>query len=78
MANKLNGQEVLNLSFQDLAFENQFNGVWAYSSLIHVPMDEMHDAIFKLSRSMRVDGILYTSFKNGTGEHGRKGTDVIL
>ena len=73
LATKLTGQEVLNLSFQDLAFENQFNGVWACSSLIHVPMHEMHDAIFKLSRAMKVDGVLYTSFKYGTGEHDRNG-----
>ncbi len=77
LATKLTGQEVLNLSFQDLVFENQFNGVWACSSLIHVPMDEMHDAILKLSRSMKMDGILYASFKHGTGEHDRKGKHFV-
>ena len=73
LATKLTGQEVLNLSFQDLEFEDQFNGIWACSSLMHVPLNELHDAIFKLSRSMKVDGILYTSFKYGNGEHDRNG-----
>ncbi len=38
----------------DHPFEDQFNGIWACSSLMHVPLDEMHDALFKLSRSMKV------------------------
>jgi len=73
MATKLTGQEILNLSFQDLRFENQFNGVWACSSLLHLPMDEMHDAIYRLSRSMKTDGVLYASFKYGKGEYNRNG-----
>jgi SAM-dependent methyltransferase len=77
LATKLTGQEVLNLSFRDLAFEDQFNGIWACSSLMHVPMDEMYDALFKLSRSMKVDGVLYASFKYGTGEHDRNGRHFV-
>jgi len=73
LATKLTGQEVLNLSFQDLAFEDQFNGIWACSSLMHVPLDEMHDALFKLSRAIKVDGVMYASFIYGTGEHNRHG-----
>ena len=73
MATKLTGQEVLLLSFQELQFESQFNGVWACSSLLHVPLDEMNDVLFRLSKAMKVDGVLYTSFKYGTGEHDRNG-----
>jgi len=77
LATKLTGQEVLNLSFQDLAFEDQFNGIWACASLLHVPMDEMHDAVFNLSRAMKVDGVLYASFMYGTGEHDRDGRHFV-
>jgi SAM-dependent methyltransferase len=73
LATKLTGQEVLQLSFQELEFENQFDGIWACSSLLHVPLQEMHDVLFRLSRSMKVNGILYTSFKYGSGEHDRNG-----
>jgi len=73
LAKKLTGQEVHQLSFQDLEFDNQFNGVWACSSLVHVPMDEMNDVLSRLSRSMKVDGALYASFMYGTGEHDRNG-----
>ena len=73
LANKLTGQEVLQLSFQNLDFKDQFRGVWACSSLLHVPMEDMHDAISRLSRSMKVDGVLYASFKYGSGEKNRDG-----
>jgi SAM-dependent methyltransferase len=73
MASKLSGQEVLQLSFQDLQFENKFHGVWACSSLLHIPLNEMNDVLFRLSRAMKVDGVLYTSFKYGMGEHDRNG-----
>lgn len=72
-ATKLTGSKALQLSFQDLTFENQFDGVWACSSLLHFPMDEMHDAIYRLSRSMKIDGVLYASFKYGKGEYNRNG-----
>ena len=77
LATKLTGREVLNLSFQDLSLEDQFDGIWACSSLLHVPMDEMHDAVFKLSRSMKVDGVMYTSFMYGTGEQHRNGRRFV-
>lgn len=73
MASKLSGKEVQQLSFQELQFENEFNGVWACSSLLHIPLNEMNDVLFRLSRAMKVDGVLYTSFKYGTGEHDRNG-----
>ena len=71
MASKITGQEVLHLAFQELEFKEQFDGIWACASLLHVPMDDMHDVISRLSRSMKVDGVLYASFKPGTGEHYR-------
>jgi SAM-dependent methyltransferase len=73
LASKLTGQEVLRLSFEDLEFDNQFNGVWACSSFLHLPMDELHDVFSKLSKSMKVNGVMYTSFNYGTGKQYRDG-----
>jgi SAM-dependent methyltransferase len=73
MAAKLTGQEVIQLSFQEVQFENTFDGIWACSSLLHVPVNEMPDAVSRLSRAMKVDGVLYASFRYGTGEHNRDG-----
>ena len=73
LASRLTGQEIRQLSFQEVDFNDQFDGIWACSSLLHVPMAEMHAAITRLSRSMKVDGVLYASFKYGHGEHHRNG-----
>ena len=77
LASKLTGKKILNFSFKDIKFENQFDGIWACSSLLHLPLEELHDAITKLSSSMKVNGILYTSFKHGTGEQIRNGRHFI-
>ena len=73
LASKLTGQGVLHLSFQELEFDETFHGVWACSSLMHVPRAEWHEVITRLSNAMQVDGVLYASFKYGTGEHLRDG-----
>lgn len=77
LASKLTGQEVLELSFQKLDFENQFDGMWACSSLIHVPKKEHPDVLSRLSRSMKINGIMYISYPYGTGEHHRNGRFVV-
>jgi SAM-dependent methyltransferase len=77
IATKLTGQEILTLAFQDMEFQEQFDGVWACASLIHVPMKDMHDVIARISRSMKVDGVLYASFSYGTGEDTRNGRRVV-
>ncbi|MEJ2638006.1 MAG: class I SAM-dependent methyltransferase [Desulfosarcinaceae bacterium] len=77
MATRLTGQEVLRRTFQNLDFDNQFDGVWACSSLIHVPMDEMHAVLSRISRAMKTNGILYGSFRYGAGEYDRDGRFFI-
>ena len=73
LASGLIGQNVLQLLFQEMDFDNQFNGVWACSSLIHLDLDELKEVISKLSRAMVVDGVMYASFKYGSGQFERNG-----
>ncbi|PID39636.1 MAG: SAM-dependent methyltransferase [Proteobacteria bacterium] len=77
LAAKLTGKEIMTLAFQDLDIEDRFDGVWACASLIHVPMADMQDVLARISRSMKVGGVLYASFTHGTGEHIRDGRSVI-
>jgi SAM-dependent methyltransferase len=73
------GQPVQCLRFQDIAWREQFDGIWACASLLHVPADELLEAIQRLCRALKPDGILYASFKYGSGErehHGRRFTDL--
>lgn len=73
-ATKLIGQPVLRLTFDELAFEEEFDGIWACASLLHVPHEEMPDVLTRLAHALKSSGILYASFKYGEGEtfrHGR-------
>ena len=56
------GQEVHNIRFEDLEFDNVFDGVWACASLLHVKKKDIHDIINKVSRSLVKDGVLYKNY----------------
>jgi SAM-dependent methyltransferase len=67
------GRPVLNISFHQMQFHREFDGIWACASLLHVPRNEM-PAVFQDFRSFLVPGgILYASFKRGKGEAFREG-----
>ena len=56
------------MSFGDLDFENEFHGIWANASLLHIPQEEMDDVLENLSRALKGNGVLYASFKYGDTE----------
>ncbi len=68
LASRLTGKKVLHMSFGDLDFENEFHGIWANASLLHIPQEEMDDVLENLSRSLKNNGVLYASFKYGNTE----------
>lgn len=68
LASDFIGQDCLLLSFDDIRFENKFDGVWACSSMLHVPKSNMISVLNRLSTSLKADGIFYTSFKYGNTE----------
>lgn len=67
-ATELLGQQVRLCRFEDIDYADQFNGIWACASLLHVTMEAMSDVIDRLHRSLKAYGILYASFKKGIGE----------
>jgi SAM-dependent methyltransferase len=73
------GQPVQVLRFQDLEWTQAFDGIWACASLLHVPATELPEVLRRLTRALRPGGVLYASFKYGSGErehHGRRFTDL--
>lgn len=79
MASEFIGRDVLHMLFNNLNFENEFDGIWACSSLLHVPADELPDVFSKIERALKPGGIFYASFKYGafSGErNGRFFTDL--
>ena len=80
-ASAYTGIQVKHILFQDLNEEDFYDGIWACSSILHLPKDELLIVINKMSRALRTDGIIYTSFKYGNFEGERNGrffTDFTL
>lgn len=67
-AEKLLGQNVLQGTFENMDFKNEFDGIWACASLLHVARTEINLVMKKLKKALKPDGVLYVSFKYGTGE----------
>lgn len=79
LASEHAGIEVKNMFFQELAEVDKYDGIWACSSILHLPVDELADVMRKMAVALRANGIIYASFKYGTfsGErNGRFFTDM--
>lgn len=59
------GQDVLNMRFEDIDFEHVFDGIWACASLLHIKAEDIDGIMDKIIKSLKMDGILYMSFKYG-------------
>ena len=73
------GIQVRHMLFQELSAVNKYDGIWACSSILHLPKDELSGVMRKMSAALKPNGIIYTSFKYGTfsGErNGRYFTDM--
>ena len=53
---------------RDINYQNEFDGVWACASLLHLTKDDAVLALQKLVASLKYGGILYASWKKGEGE----------
>lgn len=73
------GIQVRHMLFQELSAVSKYDGIWACSSILHLPKDELSEVMRKMSAALKPNGIIYTSFKYGTfsGErNGRYFTDM--
>ena len=61
------GQDVLDMRFEDVAFHEEFDGIWASASLLHVEMELLPGVVQKLSAALKKGGVIYASFKYGDG-----------
>ncbi len=62
------GQDVLNLTFDEIDFEEVFDGIWACASLLHVSGSRIDDIMDKVVKSLKGDGVLFMSFHYGDFE----------
>jgi hypothetical protein len=67
------GQPVRVLRFEEMSYEEEFDGIWACASLLHVPRSSIDDVLARLTRALRSRGVVYASFKVGEAEQVRGG-----
>lgn len=72
-ASELTGLPVAHALFADYEPEGLYDGIWACSSLLHVPVAELADVIARYARALVPGGIFYLSFKLGAHDGMRNG-----
>jgi SAM-dependent methyltransferase len=69
LARSYSGAECVVERIEDIAYEHQFNGVWACASLLHIPRAAIEDALTRIHRALLPGGVLLASVQEGEGEH---------
>lgn len=67
------GSPIRNERFQDLVDVEAYDGIWACSSILHLPKAELPGVLALMVRALRLHGIIYTSFKLGGFDGMRNG-----
>ena len=79
LAGELLHQDVHCVRFEDIIWQNQFDGVWGCASLLHVSKQKLPSVMTCLAKSLKPGGVMYASFKYGDTERvkgGRAFTDM--
>ena len=63
IAEKNIGHPVRQMLFEDMDYVNEFDGIWANASLLHVPEKNLPEILSKLNKALVNKGVLYASFK---------------
>lgn len=69
------GQKVIVQDMRDLEFEDEFIGVWACASILHLPVEDIEIVFKKVFKSLKKDGIFYLSFKYGETDYIKDGRE---
>lgn len=73
LASEYTGIPVRQMLFEELDAKEQYDGIWACSSILHLPKDVLKDVLKKMIVALKENRIIYTSFKYGMFEGERNG-----
>ena len=73
IASEYTGIPVKQMLFQDLDETDKYDGIWACASILHLKKTELLDVFVKMKKSLKKQGLIYTSFKYGDYEGMRNG-----
>jgi SAM-dependent methyltransferase len=65
LASQLTGLDVKVNTFLEMQYKEDFDGIWAQSSLLHVPYEETEEVYTLLHKALKPEGIFYGSYKYG-------------
>lgn len=72
-AAELTGLAVRQMLFQELDEKEKYDGIWACSSILHLSKPELEDVLERMTAALKINGVIYTSFKYGAFEGERNG-----
>ena len=73
LASSFTGIKVKEMLFQELDEIGVYDGIWACSSILHLPKQELLPVIRKMCIALKDNGVIYTSFKYSNFEGDRNG-----
>lgn len=73
LASSFTGIKVKEMLFQELDEIGVYDGIWACSSILHLPKQELLPVIQKMCNALKDNGVIYTSFKYSNFEGERNG-----
>ena len=65
LASEYTGIPVRQMLFNELDAEEEYDGIWACASILHLSEDELRDVMHRIGTALKEGGIFYTSFKYG-------------
>ena len=68
IASEYTGIAVKRMLFQELDALERYDGIWACSSILHLPKEELMAVMWRMHRALKKGGYIYTSFKYGLFE----------
>ena len=73
LASAFTGIDVKVILFQELDVVEEYDGIWACASILHLPKGELRAVMGRMRRALKQDGVIYTSFKYSEFEGERNG-----
>ena len=65
IARRYTNSDVKCMDFSELDSKEEYDGVWACSSILHVKREELIDILKKIRTFLKTNGYFYTSFVDG-------------
>lgn len=73
LASEYTGIHVKQMLFQEFDACRKYDGIWACSSILHLPKEELRMVLKKMTDALKENGVIYTSFKHSEFEGERNG-----